>query len=516
MKNVPAKSQETDIFDKYFSPRLVCLLACLIFLACAVKFFDHTVDDAFISFRYAKNFVDGHGLVFNPGERVEGYTNFLWVILSAFSLWLSLDAAVFMKIIGLIAGAGMIAAVVRFAPKPDRFRPLVYFAPILLAVNPSFAVWATGGLETPLFACLITWGLLLAADGIGKDGLPPSSGVLLGLAAWARPEGVLIGAFVFVGAVVPGLKNRISTRKAAIWLLAFAAVYLPYFIWRFSYYGALFPNTFYAKVDLGGSQVLRGLVYGHRFMAGMGYWLLAGLLGLIWTKRARFVRFLGSVLIFYVLYVIYIGGDGLPMYRFFVPILGIFFILVAQGAAGWLDRWGRWKPIRPVTAVGLILAAAYSIIPSYHGPDYDYVVQDRAEVDSWIEIGQWFKANANPDASIAVIPAGAIPYYSELKTIDMLGLNDLAIGRKIVTVMGKMQAGHEKFDVEYVLSRKPTYVIIGVYGLSSDPLPPRELVKPYYPAETELVKAQAFQDQYTLKLGKTQKGYFYYFVRNTS
>src|SRR5690606_38133881 len=40
-------------------------------------------DDAFISFRYAQNLVEGHGLVYNPGERVEGYTNFLWTVLAA-------------------------------------------------------------------------------------------------------------------------------------------------------------------------------------------------------------------------------------------------------------------------------------------------------------------------------------------------------------------------------------------------------------------------------------------------
>jgi arabinofuranosyltransferase len=94
--------------------------------------------------------------------------------------------------------------------------------------------------------------------------------------------------------------------------------------------------------------------------------------------------------------------------------------------------------------IALLLTASYSMIPSYRGPDYSYVMQDRSEVDGWKEIGKWFKANAKPDDSIAVIPAGAIPYYSELKTIDMLGLNDVTIGRKTTNDMGKLQAGHEK------------------------------------------------------------------------
>ena len=516
MHDIPALDHPSDRFEKYFSRRIVFVISGIVFLALAIKFLDHTVDDAFISFRYAHNLVQGHGLVFNPGERVEGYTNFLWVILSAFSMWLSLNPEIFAKIIGLLASVGTIAAVVRLSPKPDNYRLLVYAAPILLAVNPSFAVWATGGLETPLFTCLVTWGLLLAAKGMEKDTLPLSSALLLAFAALTRPEGVLIAGLVFVFAIALGIKNNSLARNTAFWLPVFAAVYLPYFIWRFIYYGALLPNTFYVKVDPGGSQLFRGLVYSHRFLAATGYWAIVGLIGLVWIKKTRFVPALGWPLLLYVFYIIYIGGDGLPMYRFFVPGLGIFFILVSRGLAGWLAKGARWKPIWAVMTIALLLTASYSMIPSYRGPDYNYVMQDRSEVDGWKEIGKWFKANSKPDDSIAVIPAGAIPYYSELKTIDMLGLNDVTIGRKTMNDMGKLQAGHEKYDIEYVLSRKPTYIIVGVYGLSADPLPPRQLVKPYYPAETELLKSLAFQNQYSLKLGRTQKGYFYYFVRNTS
>ena len=516
MQNIPAQDHPSDRFEKYFSRRIVFVISGVVFLALAIKFLDHTVDDAFISFRYAHNLVQGHGLVFNPGERVEGYTNFLWVILSAFSMWLSLNPEIFAKIIGLLASLTTIAAVVRLSPKPDNYRLLVFAAPILLAVNPSFAVWATGGLETPLFTSLVTWGLVLAAQGMEKGTLPLSSALLLAFAALTRPEGVLVAGLVFVFAIALGIKNNSFARNTAFWLPVFAAVYLPYFIWRFIYYGALLPNTFYVKVDPGGSQLFRGLVYSHGFLAATGYWTIVGLIGLVWMKKTHFVCALGWPLLLYVIYIIYIGGDGLPMYRFFVPGLGIFFILVSQGLVGWLAKGAHWKPIRGVMTIALLLTASYSMIPFYRGPDYNYVMQDRSEVDSWKEIGKWFKASAKPDDSIAVIPAGAIPYYSELKTIDMLGLNDVTIGRKTTNDMGKLQAGHEKYDIEYVLSRKPTYIIVGVYGLSADPLPPRQLVKPYYPAETELLKSPAFQNQYSLKLGRTQKGYFYYFVRKTS
>ncbi|NOR54545.1 MAG: hypothetical protein GQ536_10755, partial [Candidatus Aminicenantes bacterium] len=234
------------IREKFYSRKTVFIVSTLIFLALAIKFFDHTVDDAFISFRYAENLVEGHGLVFNPGERVEGYTNFLWVIISAFSISLSINPEIFMRFVGLLASIGTIAAVVRFGPKPNKFPSLVYAAPLLLAANPSFTVWSTGGMETPLFAFFVTWGVLLAAKGIENDKLPLSSAVLLGLSVLTRPEGILVAALVFATALIIRLKNTKLGRDITLWLLMFAAIYLPYFIWRTSYYGFLFPNTFYA------------------------------------------------------------------------------------------------------------------------------------------------------------------------------------------------------------------------------------------------------------------------------
>ena len=71
---------------------LVLLLSLALLLLLASRFFDHTVDDAFISYRYARNLVEGHGLVWNVGQRVEGYTDFLWVVLISGALAVGIDA----------------------------------------------------------------------------------------------------------------------------------------------------------------------------------------------------------------------------------------------------------------------------------------------------------------------------------------------------------------------------------------------------------------------------------------
>ena len=66
-------------------------------------------DDAFISFRYVRNLLEGHGLVFNPGEYVEGYTNFLWVVVLAIPHWLGVDPIGFSFATGLACFACSLA-----------------------------------------------------------------------------------------------------------------------------------------------------------------------------------------------------------------------------------------------------------------------------------------------------------------------------------------------------------------------------------------------------------------------
>ena len=73
------------------APVAVVAVASLLLIAFASRFSDFVTDDAFITFRYAHNLLTGHGMVFNPGERVEGYTNFLWVLCSSVALFVGID-----------------------------------------------------------------------------------------------------------------------------------------------------------------------------------------------------------------------------------------------------------------------------------------------------------------------------------------------------------------------------------------------------------------------------------------
>src|SRR5437868_4995961 len=109
-------------------------------------------EDAYISFRFARNLARGHGLVWNVGEPpVEGYTNFLWVLLCAGAYRLGLDLPRFSQWAGIISASGVLAYVFRFGRQLLAMSAgWALTACALVAAGP-LACWAGSGMETPLF-----------------------------------------------------------------------------------------------------------------------------------------------------------------------------------------------------------------------------------------------------------------------------------------------------------------------------------------------------------------------------
>ena len=160
------------------TPRKLGLAALALALALLhIRYLWFVCDDAFISFRYAANLAAGLGPVFNPGERIEGYTNFLWMLLSALVLKLGGAPENVMPVISAICALATVAAVIWWAPQPAnapapvKGRPTgplgdtLPWAGFLLAGSAGFAAWATSGLETALFTLLVTLGYLACVRG---------------------------------------------------------------------------------------------------------------------------------------------------------------------------------------------------------------------------------------------------------------------------------------------------------------------------------------------------------------
>ncbi len=308
------------------------------------------VDDAYISFRYARNWVEGEGLVFNSGERVEGYTNFLWIVVLAPAIAVGLPVGPVSMVLGGICSLATLWLLYRYLATTPGGVWAGVLAAGLLAADGSFALWAVGGLETALFTLLVAAGAIsyLREDGGPRRGL--ATGLLFALATMTRPEGILVlGVTAFHSVARAAAERRLPGQADLLRLLGFAAVYGPYFLWRFSYYGYPFPNTFYLKVGTSdrAAEMARGWAHLRTFVGGHGALLVPAVATLAFIERGvrAAASYLALVVGVFFAYVIYVGGDW-SVGRFFVPVLPLLYTLLSPlgcwGATGdSLDCGGR-------------------------------------------------------------------------------------------------------------------------------------------------------------------------------
>jgi hypothetical protein len=287
-------------------------------------------DDAYISFRYVRNFVEGLGLVFNPGERVEGYTNFLWVLELA-AIWkaVGLRPEEACTILSLLYTAGTIALTTVLAlrtPLRERRFLVAAGALLLLGASHTFAIWATSGLETRQF----TFFVLLAAVWLTSKEKPRLALASLALAAAesTRPEANLL----FLCALAWLVYDRthaggVRPREVLAFAAPFAVLVGAHFLWRWTYYGDLWPNTYYAKHVRGWPEA--GIRYFGAASIEFGLYALipAALFGAIARARSGDrVHLLGLAwILLHAAYVLWIGGDHFE-YRvldFYWPFLAV-------------------------------------------------------------------------------------------------------------------------------------------------------------------------------------------------
>ncbi len=438
------------------------------------------VDDAYISFRYAQNLVTGHGLVFNPGERVEGYTNFLWTVILSLFMRLGFDPSVASIGLGAAFGVATLWLVYQFCRLSLPSEPMIpILATLCLALDGSFALWAVSGMETTMFAFLVLGGLACHVWEEQRSKRGFLSGAVIALAAMTRPEGLLVFVVVMLHQVLDRLvvRRQLPSSAELAKAGAFLSIYLPYFLWRYYYYGFLLPNTFYAKVTVQdvGAQYRRGL--GHLATFGrlhLGWMLPLLALVPVFKRRLSFwVTALLAVTLAYLGYIVYVGGDW-SVGRFFVPVLPPGYILIATGLTetyttvkGWLGRLTQSRP-GGVTALRssalALLALGYVILfnsSSLCGEHELFVTHFQAAraTHARVAMGKWLAGNVPEDTYIAVDAAGQIPFHSGLRTLDMFGVNDVHTAHIKVEEMGSGVPGHEKFDFDYIMWRQPDLII---------------------------------------------------------
>ena len=469
-----------------------CIAALLLH---ARGFLPFVADDSLISLRYADRLLSGHGLTWTDGERVEGYSNLLWVLASAATARLtSLDLIGAARLLGIVGMAGAMLALLALDRRIETRRlPVRGLAAIAFAASPPVAIWAIGGLEQPLLAALLALGLV-GAHALAFRTQPLArhwvgTGLALGGLCLTRPDSLLLVAAIGLGILMArGLSWRSLALAAAPCLLAllFAAAQLAF---RRIYYQDWVPNTAYAKVSLSWLRLREGLHYLRDAALAMPLLALtaAGGLALLFTRARRRALLLMPGFVAWSAYVAVIGGDIFPGFRHCIPLL-VFgaFLLVAE-----LDHLIAQRTIR--LGAGLLPAAAgVAALAFFPGAKHPEIQRARDERWEWEgkPVGELLQRALGPRRPLlATDAAGCLPFFSRLPALDLLGLNDRYLARHRPPDFGQGMLAHELGDGRYVLSRSPDLVIF-CHPLGS--------ATPCYRSGRELVDLPGFKEGYRL------------------
>ena len=442
-------------------------------------------DDAYISFRYSYNLAHHGELTFNLGDRVEGYTNFLWTVTLGLLLKAGLLPEVTSRVLGVFFGVISMVLLFLFTRlyRGGRLTGWDLLGALILPATAGFAVWCSGGLETQMFTALVLAGATLYMAEQGGRVRWRVSGLIFALAAMTRPEGLMLFGLTLGHRALANLagQRRLRPTWAELgWLAGFLVPVGNLYLWRYSYYGFPFPNTYYIKAGGGGGGGITrwGLPYLWDFIQDNKLYVM---LPLLLTFRPRSCRgeefsaqglrpafvwtYVALVTLPFVAYVVLVGGDFMAMGRFFVPVLPFLAFFTAEGLRDLVERPRRevelWRPVRALVASGLLLGLlTYNSVGlyqknarlSYHRWGLDTIAYlDKFAADR-ILIGRWLRENLPPDTYLAVGGAGAIVYASGLKSLDTFGLNDRWIAHHTPPVGNR--PGHTKTAPESYLMRE--------------------------------------------------------------
>jgi len=468
-------------------------------------------DDAFISFRYARNLFQGHGLVFNPGDRVEGYTNFLWVILAWAGLERGLEPMRLAQWVGLGA-AGLtvllaFASALRVSGSPAR----ALLAPLFLAGNVGFLAYPMTGMETSLQVFLVVLATYLVLVRVDRSWVGSAFlGLVFVLLGLNRFDGFVPVLILLGWCLLVERRVRPLVPALVVTLAGFAAFHA----WRYSYYGQLLPNTVLAKAELSPARVFLGARDLIGYLAREVPVAAAfAVVALTLRRLDRGVGLVAWTVLGLAGYGVVAGGDWMPHFRFFLPATPLLYVLLQEGL-GRLTPWtgpterllpgGRRVPASPdkvwstgaawagdapwatgedspedaaqamaaeegdhgddapaagrprlqllACAVGLF---ALNLLPRVEGRRFGELTSAHMDPHEARFIGEHLEDVVPADRRVAIEWGGIVPYYAPHRVLDTFGLTDPAI---VASDRRRTMYG-VRFDAGSLAARQPDLVI---------------------------------------------------------
>lgn len=489
---------------------LIFGLIVLLFLVYAARFIERTsfliegeryfvlFDDAMISMRYAKNLADGYGPVWNPGgERVEGFTNPLWTGIMALVHLLPLPLSK-MSLPVQILGALILATHLYFVKKigdeltdnPFLTLPAVFLTAFYYSLNN----WTLQGMEVGLITLFISISLWLVLRNLKRTTFSPAPYLIMGLASWVRLDASVAFLAILLFLAVFDPQHR---RQHLIWGISlFVGFFAMQTLARLAYYGEPLPNTYYLK--MGGyslfDRVQRGLIVYGQFVWTMNWFLFLIPFTVLLTRLDRQTGLLLFIFLAQSAYSVYVGGDAWEhkggANRFIsVAMPGFFLVfvlaldLIRQAILNFAQENRAW--VQRLTQFALLAIVVTSLFSFNMLLELDsfrkwstikrpiFVTGNEEHTHTGLDV----RAITTADASIAVVSAGAISYFSERISIDLLGKADKVIAQgdprpiRGISDDQDFRPGHNKWDYAYSIGQLQPDLVVQLWSNSEEAMP---------------------------------------------
>ncbi|MCC6160486.1 MAG: hypothetical protein IT350_20715 [Deltaproteobacteria bacterium] len=481
------------------------------------SFWAYAQDDAFITFAYARHWIETGRALYRPDETVIGYSNPLWMAISA-AMYAALGAdriLVAMRAVSFLALVSLCVTTPLAARRLGARRVAQAACVLLPALTTAFALHVNSGLETVLETALVSfaaWRLL--PDDEGR--IDALSGLLaLALAAIARFDGMFPFALGLTYVAWNGWRRK--DMRSAVAILAALAIYGVYVDATFAAYGIWTPNTVVAKMSAAYPASVRlaeGVRYLHGADQALGLrFLVSGFLLLLWYRRDLAVLFCAALAALFLAKSVAVGGDAMMGFRFVAPALPVMFALAAAGFSN------LWVNHPKVGAVGVVVLTAACVVSlQWIAPAQPEAVTQvkkarfNAElVAGYIDIARAFEPFCREGDELATDVAGTFAFFTNCRVLDTWGLNSAEIARRGRAPDGVRFTSFGVVAPEVALERKARYIL----PYPPVPMPrawPREKAlasvfpAPFYVNRREMA-------EYDLVAVKTPRGVFSFFQR---
>lgn len=411
---------------------LIIIFYLVIFQPFAARFF--TIDDMYISLRYAKNWASGLGLVWNSGEApVEGYSNFSFVILSALAIKFGVNPVVLLKTIGWFSL--LIVSISLYYLSRLWFKPELALIPIIsLMYYKGEILWAVSGLETTFYQSLIILALFYLLRGNGYNLYPLSRGMqkntylilsalIMVLASLTRPEApfLMLIFLIITWFDISTYHSNYYLKSPYVVALVFCFFYIPYFIWRYNYYGYLFPNPIYCK---GFSDSF--LLLDKYYLILAWVFLLLSILGVSLTRDKR-IYYLILPSLLYLILLMYADPIVAFFNRLYLPAFSLLLVSSLIGLSIVVNSmFLKFEDNQRYLITGSVFLMLTGLfIPGLSLQAYQYFAVNSIRGEKLRnDVVNWLTNKVPNNSKVVLADSGKIPYLSSLNFIDSYCLNN--------------------------------------------------------------------------------------------